>query len=242
MAYDYYAVLGIERNAAKGEIKKAYRFLAAQLHPDKHRGQNVKIAERKLKEINEAYEVLSDDAKRDAYDSSAAGGQSENTGGSDSCQKRTDNEYDEPESYNDYLVDQEMLREYNSRQSTAPKKLIIAFIVSIVAGVFFTNIARGCPARKEPDRSPLPSVEYVLPKSDGGSIIVESDILTKYFGISYEQRQISNLFMKDSYEYRYNGNGTWTITKKSAVNNTDKNYINTNNKNEVENYLHGLGF
>lgn len=107
-------------------------------------------------------------------------------------------------------------------------------------------IVQGCPAKKEPDRLPSPGIEprieYVLPKTDGEYITVKSDILTEYFGISYEQRQKSDLFMKDAYEYRYNGNGTWTITKKSAVNSTDKNYIDTNNKNEVENYLHSLGF
>jgi hypothetical protein len=117
----------------------------------------------------------------------------------------------------------------------------MALPVCIAAIAFFAAIT-GCPAQKEPNRTPSPSVKYVLPKSDGSSIIVKPDVLTEYFGISYGQRQSSNLFMKDSYEYRYNGNGTWTITKKSAVYNTNKNYIDTNSKNEVENYLHGLGF
>jgi hypothetical protein len=120
-------------------------------------------------------------------------------------------------------------------------KKIPALLVRIAAIAFFATIA-GCPAQKEPHRTPSPSVEYVLPKSDGSSIIVKPDILTNYFGISYEQQQSSHLFMKDSYEYRYNDNGTWTITKKETVNNTTTYHINTNNKNEVENYLHGLGF
>ena len=63
---DYYEVLGVPRGASAEEIKKAYRKLAIQHHPDKHKGD--KKAEEKFKEIGEAYEVLSDSQKRDAYD------------------------------------------------------------------------------------------------------------------------------------------------------------------------------
>jgi len=63
---DYYEVLGVARGATKDEIKKAYRKLAIQFHPDKNRGD--KAAEEKFKEATEAYEVLSDDQKRQAYD------------------------------------------------------------------------------------------------------------------------------------------------------------------------------
>jgi curved DNA-binding protein CbpA len=76
---DYYAVLGVERKAAKKEIKEAYRFLAAQLHPDKHQGRDAKIAEKKLKEINEAYEILSNDTKRAIYDNTVSGNYNQNT-------------------------------------------------------------------------------------------------------------------------------------------------------------------
>jgi hypothetical protein len=139
--------------------------------------------------------------------------------------------------------DQETTYEPSPHHSET-KNIFMALLVSIIAGVIFVNIIQGCPTQKEakPNRTPSPSVEYVLPKAEGSSITVKSDVLTKHFGISYEQRQSSNLFMKDSHEYRYNGNGTWTITKKGAVNNTNKNYIDTSNKDEVENYLHGLGF
>lgn len=63
---DYYSVLGVSRSATADEIKKAYRRLAMQFHPDKNQGN--KSAEEKFKQITEAYEVLSDDQKRAAYD------------------------------------------------------------------------------------------------------------------------------------------------------------------------------
>ncbi len=63
---DYYKVLGVDRNASQDMIKKTYRKLAMQYHPDQNRGN--KTAEEKFKDINEAYEVLSDPKKRERYD------------------------------------------------------------------------------------------------------------------------------------------------------------------------------
>src|SRR5271170_3020266 len=63
---DFYKVLGVERSADAEEIKKAYRKLALKYHPDKN--PNDKSAEEKFKELSEAYEVLSDPAKRANYD------------------------------------------------------------------------------------------------------------------------------------------------------------------------------
>ena len=65
MPRDYYDVLGIQRNANKNDIKKAFRKLARQYHPDVSEEPD---AETKFKEINEAYEVLSNDDKRSKYD------------------------------------------------------------------------------------------------------------------------------------------------------------------------------
>jgi len=66
---DYYETLGIDRNASDDEVKKAFRKLARVHHPDLHAGdQQKKVSEEKFKEINEAYEVLSDQEKRRRYD------------------------------------------------------------------------------------------------------------------------------------------------------------------------------
>jgi molecular chaperone DnaJ len=64
---DYYEVLGVERQAGEDDIKKAYRQLARQYHPDVTK-EDPKVAEERFKEISEAYEVLMDKQKRDLYD------------------------------------------------------------------------------------------------------------------------------------------------------------------------------
>lgn len=66
MASDYYSALGVAKNASQEEIKKAYRKLAIQYHPDKNQGNPE--AEKKFKEINAAYDVLKDPSKRANYD------------------------------------------------------------------------------------------------------------------------------------------------------------------------------
>lgn len=63
---DYYEVLGAQKNASADDLKKAYRKLAMQYHPDRNQGD--KTAEQKFKEINEAYDCLKDEQKRAAYD------------------------------------------------------------------------------------------------------------------------------------------------------------------------------
>ena len=64
--FDYYEILEITRTSDKETIKKAYRKMALKYHPD--RNPDDKNAEEQFKRINEAYEVLSDDSKRQIYD------------------------------------------------------------------------------------------------------------------------------------------------------------------------------
>lgn len=64
---DYYDILGVSKNASADEIKKAYRKQALEWHPDRHKDEK-EAAEKRFKEINEAYQVLSDTQKRTAYD------------------------------------------------------------------------------------------------------------------------------------------------------------------------------
>lgn len=84
MSKDYYKTLGLEKNASKDDIKKAFRKLAHEHHPDKNKGNSE--SEKRFKEASEAYSVLSDDQKRAQYDrfgsaGMGGGGFNPNTGG-----------------------------------------------------------------------------------------------------------------------------------------------------------------
>lgn len=65
---DYYDLLGVTKTSSGQEIKNAYRKKALEWHPDRHQGTDKEEAERKFKEINEAYQILSDPSKKSAYD------------------------------------------------------------------------------------------------------------------------------------------------------------------------------
>src|SRR3954463_12146477 len=66
MPRDYYEVLGVPRNASEADVKKAYRKLARQHHPDRNPGD--KTAETKFKEVQEAYDIVGDAEKRKKFD------------------------------------------------------------------------------------------------------------------------------------------------------------------------------
>lgn len=76
---DFYTVLGVPKTATEAEIKKAYRKLAMQYHPDRTKGD--KASEKKFKEVGEAYETLSDSKKRKQYDTFGSAGESFSGGG-----------------------------------------------------------------------------------------------------------------------------------------------------------------
>lgn len=76
MNKDYYEILGVNKSASKDEIKKAFYKLAHKYHPDKKEGD-----EKKFKQVNEAYQVLGDDAKRSKYDQFGAGFENMGQGG-----------------------------------------------------------------------------------------------------------------------------------------------------------------
>ena len=101
---DYFKILGISRNATDQEIKSAFRKLARQFHPDLH--PHDQKAESEFKEINEAYEILSDEAKKKSYEQYLGYWFKNRAGKSrDSYTENNDNQFDEYLNFDDFLSD-----------------------------------------------------------------------------------------------------------------------------------------
>ena len=77
---DFYKLLGVDKNASEAEIKKSYRKMAMKYHPDRNK-EKPEAAEKKFKQIKEAYEILSDPQKRSAYDQFGHAGVDNSMGG-----------------------------------------------------------------------------------------------------------------------------------------------------------------
>jgi len=93
MSADYYELLGIDKSASASEIKKAYRQMAKKYHPDKNPGDNE--AEENFKTINEAYEVLKDDKKREIYNRYGKSGLEGGMGGGRTSQQSGFSNFDD---------------------------------------------------------------------------------------------------------------------------------------------------
>ena len=98
---DYFKILGISRNATDKEIKSAFRKLARKFHPDLH--PHDEIAESEFKEINEAYEILSDEDKKKSYEEYLSYWSKNNYGKSrDFAREKNDKRFDEYKNFDDF--------------------------------------------------------------------------------------------------------------------------------------------
>ena len=152
---NYHEVLGISKTASADEIKKAYRNLAFKYHPDRNSGD--KAAEEKFKEINEAYDVLSDEKKRADYDSFGTSN-SHYSGTNNSYNRNNDftneetfwnwfngntsNSYGSNNSYRNYYY--QSTNSYNKKEDYVSKKslfkTLLYKILQVFVGLFLTNV------------------------------------------------------------------------------------------------------
>ena len=152
---NYYEVLWISKTASADEIKKAYRNLAFKYHPDRNSGD--KVAEEKFKEINEAYDVLSDEKKRADYDSFGTSN-SRYSGTNNSYNRNNDftneetfwnwfngntsNSYGNNNTYRNYYY--QSTNSYNKKEDYVSKKSLFKTlmykILQVFVGRFLTHV------------------------------------------------------------------------------------------------------
>lgn len=152
---NYYEILGISKTATADEIKKAYRNLAFKYHPDRNSGD--KAAEEKFKEINEAYDVLSDEKKRADYNSFGTSN-SHYSGTNNSYNRNNDftneetfwnwfngnasNSYGNNNSYRNYYY--QSTNSYNKKEDDVSRKslfkTLLYKILQVFVGLFLTNV------------------------------------------------------------------------------------------------------
>ena len=128
---DYYLTLGVSKDATDSELKRAYYKLAKEYHPDHNKG-----TEHKFKEINEAYEILSDESTRRQYDSSRTFGKF--TSGMGSRAQEGNFRYQEYQSYYENMSSQEQ-EQIRQQAQIALRKIALFFGGFLLFWMLFTR-------------------------------------------------------------------------------------------------------
>ena len=182
---DYYEILGVGRDSSEDQIKKAYRKLAMQYHPD--RNPDDKAAEEKFKEASEAYHVLSDSERRAQYDrfGHAAFEQGAGAGGFDFSSIFEDSVFGD-QSIGDFFgggrrsrsmrgddlrYDLEIEFEEAVQASRKSSKFLVSWVAKIVMGAerFRIAVERPVPLAREMDRSGFSKASSPLPRPAGSA-------------------------------------------------------------------------